>query len=71
MEDNLEHIESRAQEMYDYQLDPAYIEDKLIELKDQSRQSNLRVDGVKPRPNETCKGCKNELDTPFQGKSRH
>ena len=53
MEENLEHIESRVQEMYDHQLDPAFIEDKLIDLKDRSRRNNLRVYGIKERPNKT------------------
>ena len=53
MEENLGHIESHAQEMYDYQLDPAFIEDKLLDLEDRSRRNNLRVDGIKERPNET------------------
>ena len=29
VEENLRHIESRVQEMYDYKLDPAFIEDKV------------------------------------------
>ena len=37
MEENLGHTESRVQEMYDYQLDPAFIEDKLIDLKGRSK----------------------------------
>ena len=47
--------------MYDYQLDPTLIEDKLIDLKDRSRRNNLRVDGIKERPNETWEDCENEL----------
>ena len=53
LEDNVGHIESRSQEMYNYQLDPAFIEDKLIDFEDRSRRKNLRVDGIKERPNET------------------
>ena len=53
MEENLGHIESRVQEMYDYELDQALIEDKFIDLKDRSRENNLRVDGITERPNET------------------
>ena len=34
VEENLGHIESRVQEMYDYQLDPAFIEDKSTDLED-------------------------------------
>ena len=35
-------------------------------LKDQSRQNNLRVDGVKERPNETWEDCEKELDILFK-----
>ena len=34
VEENLGHIENCLQEMYDYQLDPSFIEDKLIDLED-------------------------------------
>ena len=34
VEENLEHIESCMQEMYGYRLNPAFIEDKLIDLED-------------------------------------
>ena len=53
MEENLGHTESHIQEMCDYQLDPTFTEDKLIELEDRPRRNNLRVDGIKERPNET------------------
>ena len=33
-------------------VDPAFIEDKLIQLEDWSRRNNLRVDDIKERPNE-------------------
>ena len=52
--------------MYDYQLDPAFIEGKLIDLEDRSRRNNLRVDDIKEKPNETWEGCKKELDMPFK-----
>ena len=63
VEKNLGHIESRVQEMYDYQLDPAFIEDKLIDLEDRSRRNNLRVDSIKERPNEIWEDCENEPHT--------
>ena len=66
VEENLGHVESRVQEMYDYQLDPAFIEDKLIDLEDRSRRNNLRADSMKERPNETWEDCKNELHTLFK-----
>ena len=43
-----------------------FIEDKLIELEDRSRRNNLRVDGIKERPNETWEDCENELHTLFK-----
>ena len=49
--------------MYDYQLDPAFIEDNLIYFKDRSRGNNLRVDGIKERPNETWEDCNKELQS--------
>ena len=33
MEENLRHIENCLQEMYDYQLDPSFVEDKLLTSK--------------------------------------
>ena len=65
VEENLEHIESRLQEMYDYQLDPAFIKHKLIDFEDRSRRDNLRVDGIKEKPNETREGYEKQLDTLF------
>ena len=53
MEEHLGNIEGRVQEIYDYQLDPAFIEDKLIDFEDQLRRNNFRIDGLKERPNET------------------
>ena len=66
MEENLEHIESRLQEMYGYELDLAFIEDKLIDLEDRARRNNLKVDGIKRRPNETWEECEKELETLFK-----
>ena len=66
MEENLGHIESHLQEIYDFQLDPAFIEDKLMDLKDRSRRNNLGVDGIKERPNEIWEDCKNELQKTFK-----
>ena len=66
VEENFGRIESRVQEMYDYSLDPAFIEDKLIDLEDRSRRNNLRVDGIKERPNETWEDCESELHTLFK-----
>ena len=52
--------------MYDSQLDVAFIEDKLINVKDQSRQNNIRIDGFKEKQNETQENCEKKLDKPFK-----
>ena len=52
--------------MYDYQLDPAFIKNKLIDLKDRLRWNSLRIDGIKERPRETCDDCEKQLDTHFK-----
>ena len=66
VEGNLGHIGNRVKEMYDYKLGPSFIEDKLIDLEDQSRQNNLRIEGIKEKPNETWEDCKSELPTLFK-----
>ena len=63
VEENIGHIESRVQEMYDYQLDPAFIEDKLIDLEDRSRRNNVEIDDIKERPNGTWEDCEKQLHT--------
>ena len=62
VEKKLGNLESRIQEMYDYQLDPVFIEDYLIDLEDQSRRKNLSTDGINEKPNETWEDCEKELD---------
>ena len=57
VEENLVHIASRAQEIYDFKLDPALIADKLIELENRSRQHTLRVDGIKEKSHQTWEDC--------------
>ena len=61
VEENLVHIASRAQEIYDFKLDPALIADKLIELENRSRQHTLRVDGIEERSHQTWEDCEREL----------
>ena len=48
---------NRVQEIYNFQLDPVFTEDKLIDRKDWSRQSNVRIDDIKKRPNKIWEKC--------------
>ena len=63
VEEKSRNIESRIRETYDYQLDSAFIEDKLIGLEDRSRRGSLRIDDINEKPNETWEDCEKELDT--------
>ena len=58
--------ENFVQEVYGYQLDSAFIEDKLINLKNQSRWNNVRIDGINERLNETWEDCEEAQDTLFK-----
>ena len=67
-ENKLADIEHRINEIYDYQIDPDYVERKLIDLEDRSRKSNLRVDGILGTPWKTWEDCEEKLQQVFQEK---
>ena len=68
VENKLADIEHRAEEIYDYQINPDYVEQKLIVLEDRSRRNNLRVDGVLETSGETWEDCEEKLEQLFQEK---
>ena len=47
VEKRMEKLDSDIQEIYEYQIDPKYVHDKLTELEDRSRRNNIRIDGIK------------------------
>ena len=67
-ESKLVDIKHRIEEIYDYQIDPEYVEQKLIDLEDRSRRNNLRVDGILETPGETWEDCEEKLQQVFQEK---
>ena len=55
-------------EMYDFQIDPNYVNDSLLELQDKisemedrSRRNNIRVDGVTEEKGEAWEDCENKV----------
>ena len=46
-------MEEKISKIYDFQLDPDHIQDRLTDLKDRSRHNNIRIDSVKDLKNET------------------
>ena len=47
VEERMEKLDSIIQEIYEYQIDPKYVQDKLTELEDRPRRNNIRIDGNK------------------------
>ena len=50
---NLNDLSNRVDEIYDCQVDPEYVTNKLFDLEDRSRRNNLRIDGISESRNET------------------
>ena len=57
IEEKYDHINSKVNEIYEYQMDSQYVEEKLIELEDRSRRCNLRIDVVEEGKDETWDQC--------------
>ena len=53
LETELDDLESRVQEIWDNQINPNYIQHKLVELEDRSRRNNLQIDGIEEEEGET------------------
>ena len=46
LETELDDLEGKVHEIWDYQINPDYIQHKLVEVEDRSRRNNLRIDGI-------------------------
>ena len=46
LETELYDFEGKVQEIWDHQINPDYVQYKLVELEDRSQRSNLRIDGI-------------------------
>ena len=54
-----ENMGTELQEFYSNQIDPEYVYNKLVDLKDRSRRCNIRFDGVTERTGEIWEQCVN------------
>ena len=61
IEEKYDHINSKVNEIYVYQMDPQYVEEKLIELEDRLRRCNLKIDGVEEEKDETWDQCEEKV----------
>ena len=53
LETELDDLEGKVQEIWDYQKNPDHIQHKLVELKNRSRRNNLWIDGTEEEEGET------------------
>ena len=53
LETELDNLKDKVQDIWDYQIDPDYIQHKLIELEDRSQRNNIRIDGIEEEEGET------------------
>ena len=44
-----EHLDERIREIYEWQLDPIHVCNKLVDLEKHSRRDNPRIDGIKEK----------------------
>ena len=68
VEKRMEKLDSDIQEIYEYQIDPKYVQDKLTELEDRSRRNNIRIDGIKETKGETWNDCEEKVQDMFAQK---
>ena len=57
-----------SKNVYEYQIDPKYRQDKLTELEDRSRSNNIRIDEIKKKKKETWNDCEEKAQDMFAQK---
>ena len=67
-QEKAEHLDEWNREIYERQLDPAYVHNKLVDLEDRSRRNNLRIDGIKEKVGESWEDCEAEVEKLFREK---
>ena len=66
----MEKLESDIQEIYEYQIEPKYVQDKLTELEGRSPRNNIRIDGIKETKGEAWNDCEEKVQGMFAQKLR-
>ena len=64
-QEKAEHLDERIREIYEWQLDPEYGHNKLVDLEGCSRRNNLRIDGIKEKAGESWEDSEAEVEKPF------
>ena len=55
LEEKMKDVDARVLDIYEYQVDPKYVLDKLVELEDRSRRNNLRIEVINEETGEAWK----------------
>ena len=64
----MKDVDTRIRDIYEYQVDPNYVLDKLVELEGRSSRNNLSIDGINEEKDETWKICETKIKNIFQEK---
>ena len=70
MEKRVEKLDSGIPEIYEYQVDPKYVQDELAKLEETPRWNNLSVDGIKETKVDEQNDCKQKVQDIFANKLR-
>ena len=65
---DLNNLSGCVDEIFNYQVDPEYMTNKLIDLEDKTKRNNLRIYGISESRNETWEECKEEIQKVFNEK---
>ena len=65
---DLNDLSNRVDKIYEYQVDPEHVTNKLTDLENRSRRNNLRTDGIPESRNETWEEREEEIQIVFNEK---
>ena len=68
MRRDVSSLEQNVEEIYDNEIDPGEVEEKLTDLEDRSRRNNLRIDGVTEEKGQIWGDCEQKGKGIFMGK---
>ena len=68
LKENMKDVDTRIRDIYEYQVDPNYVLDKLVELEGRSSRNNLSIDGINEEKDETWKICETKIKNIIQEK---
>ena len=67
-EEIMKDVDARVRDIYEYQVDPNYVLDKVAELEGRSRKKNLRIYGINEEKSEIWEMCETKIKNIFQDK---